>query len=1467
MGPATCAGVGSALVPDSPLPHADPSVKPVAQFSSAWETRKRPDMPPGKPIAKLKDMCIETVLVERGEPRCVVVAPAGERYREAERIVGSAIRHVTGVTLSRVIADGQTLPESILAKSNVIAFGNMHTNPLIFRLYAQWLTLLDLWWPGEGGYALLSLHNPYGTGRNVILVGGSDDAGVAASAHALARRIESMGRGVRLALGWLHDVKIGAGLKPPDVGDAISTWAGTPNDEGRPFGWNPISIYGCLYYMTGEKKYLDEFKRFAFSKPGAVPEELKTDYRFWNPANPLVENYHYYCHLVPYVWDLIEESPLFTDAERLYITNKLLEWQDHYDPHDNFAAPGGGRHEIYQMLGVYTGSLYFAKYYPSRRWQQRLVNCRAGFDWWLTNRTWGELDNISWINTSTEVILNFFLLDGRWERFVASGGAAEMMHAIKTLWTGKPLEESNKLQSLNMMHKAAYLLRDPGYVWLARCAPYDLKRFRVGQSWWPGPDLAPRPPADLVRRIAVQPLTPAYWKRFGEPFPLEQGYQFATYRNTLDAKGDFVQIDGTYLCPRLPYHLSSLYLVRIAGRDLLTGYDNRVVVRRQGMIDGRTPCAAALLRRHVDGRTAVFESRARWGDMADWTREVRHVEGERTVVTDRLAARSEGPLEVSIQWRLTGSAVRVRRPAPNAVVQTSTATLAASGVDEVRVSGHAVEQIVRREVKPGDVIRIVNVIAPAGRKVSAPAGAKGGKRIAEHGPEARTPWPPAWTRKLPARVVRLATTPAALGGRIWVACEGGLLLGFSLDGSPGCAARLGSEITTLCPAPDGETARHFAVLAGLDDDRLVAIDAHGEEMWEAKAEVDPVFWLGGHWRAPWFTDPASRHGVLSLLVARLRPEEPPEIVLGRACTVEFRSLDGNLLARRPARWGDAQPLAIVHVGGETRVLAGKFGAVGAPTVHAFGPEHNPRKGGYTALPPGFPRVGGWGNRVTPHIVTADLDRDGKEEVVLARTGVWNEIVAYDAASQACRWARSFGPGGAEFISGLAAADLDRDGKLEVAACARSGWVWLFSCDGKLRWATRLAHPATSLAVVRYRDKRGLVVADASGRVWAIDSKGRVQGCAWSREGEPMVKALEFNDRCRVFVCAGDEIFAFEWPSGVGAAGGRVQAAAPAKGPRLVVAGKEQLFTAFQAGRGRVLLWAQVKAKPGAYGGRIEVDAKPGATVKVSRGTKLWLDWRAAAAGAHTVALPACDWMSLPGPLCIEPAGPVTLRSARLDGTEPPDVVLAYWPFDEGKGKVARDASGHSCDATLHNVQWVRARGGYAVRLPSRAAFVEASARATERFVPRTIEAWIKPDRVGVKQAIVAQWRVSGNQRSFMLSLRDGRLVFRLSPDGAYSRVASVTSKRRIEAGRWHHVAATWDGEVMRVYIDGRIDPATARIARVFESSAGILLGRYETGYFYTGLLDDVRIYARALSPDEIRSHATARPEGGKRRGR
>ena len=88
------------------------------------------------------------------------------------------------------------------------------------------------------------------------------------------------------------------------------------------FGWNSISKNMAAYYMTGREHHAREFLRLAFPDEQALKDITAIDgERIENKLEPLSGAYHYNSHMMILFWDLIEESPVFTDEQRLRVTN------------------------------------------------------------------------------------------------------------------------------------------------------------------------------------------------------------------------------------------------------------------------------------------------------------------------------------------------------------------------------------------------------------------------------------------------------------------------------------------------------------------------------------------------------------------------------------------------------------------------------------------------------------------------------------------------------------------------------------------------------------------------------------------------------------------------------------------------------------------------------------------------------------------------------------------------------------------------------------------------------------------------------------------------------------------------------------------------------------------------------------------------------------------------------------------
>jgi hypothetical protein len=146
----------------------------------------------------------------------------------------------------------------------------------------------------------------------------------------------------------------------------------------------------------------------------------------------------------------------------------------------------------------------------------------------------------------------------------------------------------------------------------------------------------------------------------------------------------------------------------------------------------------------------------------------------------------------------------------------------------------------------------------------------------------------------------------------------------------------------------------------------------------------------------------------------------------------------------------------------------------------------------------------------------------------------------------------------------------------------------------------------------------------------------------------------------------------------------------------------------------------------------------------------------------------------------------------------------------------------------------------------------------------TLSAWVRYTGVENDRTL-GRWEVLEKAGAYWLNVRTNGL---LRVGGFFGGCSGpnvwhfLDSTRALPVGRWKHVASTYDGAWLRAYIDGRAAGAKRVTGRTCVSGEPLAVGAKNNPTkglleaFWDGRLDDVRIYARALSPDELRQLAT-----------
>jgi 7,8-dihydropterin-6-yl-methyl-4-(beta-D-ribofuranosyl)aminobenzene 5'-phosphate synthase len=189
-------------------------------------------------------------------------------------------------------------------------------------------------------------------------------------------------------------------------------------------------------------------------------------------------------------------------------------------------------------------------------------------------------------------------------------------------------------------------------------------------------------------------------------------------------------------------------------------------------------------------------------------------------------------------------------------------------------------------------------------------------------------------------------------------------------------------------------------------------------------------------------------------------------------------------------------------------------------------------------------------------------------------------------------------------------------------------------------------------------------------------------------------------------------------------------------------------------------------------------------------------------------------------------------------------LLAHWKLDETEGDTAYDETAGAHDGTVvGDPSWepVGGQRGGALRLDGIEDYVATGVVLSPADGPFSVFAWIKGGAAG--QVILSQF----GGHDWLLTDSTGALMTDLKGSGR--KAVSLYSQTVITDGQWHRVGLTWDDQ-RTLYVDD-VSVAEDEPALPPDTSEGFHIGagaNLEPGSFFSGLIDDVRIYNRAVKP-------------------
>lgn len=212
----------------------------------------------------------------------------------------------------------------------------------------------------------------------------------------------------------------------------------------------------------------------------------------------------------------------------------------------------------------------------------------------------------------------------------------------------------------------------------------------------------------------------------------------------------------------------------------------------------------------------------------------------------------------------------------------------------------------------------------------------------------------------------------------------------------------------------------------------------------------------------------------------------------------------------------------------------------------------------------------------------------------------------------------------------------------------------------------------------------------------------------------------------------------------------------------------------------------------------------------------------------------------------------TVESLGTKGTYPlgagelpaPSGMVGWWAGDEN----ARDKKGNRHGTLRGGASYGTGLFGSAFLLDGKEGYVDLGNWSPG---PKwTIEAWVNPLSVPSGRKTIAGGM--NECRDWGLVMQNGTFGLAIRPPGACTD--TISSGVRAKEGKWYHIVGVCDGSTARIYINGELK-GTGTVERNYVgTSIGIRIGGESccAGNNFAGLVDEMRIYSRDLTPQEIK---------------
>jgi len=199
-------------------------------------------------------------------------------------------------------------------------------------------------------------------------------------------------------------------------------------------------------------------------------------------------------------------------------------------------------------------------------------------------------------------------------------------------------------------------------------------------------------------------------------------------------------------------------------------------------------------------------------------------------------------------------------------------------------------------------------------------------------------------------------------------------------------------------------------------------------------------------------------------------------------------------------------------------------------------------------------------------------------------------------------------------------------------------------------------------------------------------------------------------------------------------------------------------------------------------------------------------------------------------------------------------LVGYWSFDDIQGTVVPDRSGTGNDGTINGAP-VATEGpfGNALQLDGISDYVDCGNAESLNITDKlTVSAWVRTVDAGDPAGgeMGGQNHYVSKHNSYQFKHRTNLLIFAIWDGGPYATRISIDNSFN---GEWHHVVGTYDGSVLKTYVDGNLEGEAPHVGNIDLNGLNVNIGKNpnQNDQNFKGAIDEVMIFARDLNASHV----------------